>query len=288
MEPKLLTANRFVDMKTGISYRYVYSHTEYFRPHYHDYSEVFLVLSGSARHLVNKREHPLQPRLLVFIRPSDIHDYTSGNGGYSMLNITFTQQTLQEVLSFLGDGIPGYALLHAPEPPQVLLTQQDFDQINHRMTAIRAIPEADVPARKMALRILLLDLFSRYFSGFSGNREAVPQWLEAACDRLRRSGNFAEGSEALFSLTDRSREHVCRCMKKYKGMTVSEFVNDLRLHYIASMLRCSNHPIGQIVFDSGFNNISWASTLFKKRFGTTMHAYRNHKEAAEPNADDNT
>lgn len=287
MEPKLLTADRFVDMHTGISYRYVYCQTEYFRPHYHDYYEVFLVLSGSARHLVNQQEHPLRPRQLVFIRSGDIHDYISDGDGYSMLNITFTQQTLQEVFSFLGDGIPGYALLHEPTAPQILLTQQDFDRINHRMTAIRAIPEGNAAARKMALRVLLVELFSQYFSGFAGNREAVPQWLEAACDRLRRSGSFAEGSEALFALTDRSREHVCRCMKKYKGMTVSEFVNDLRLHYIASMLRCSNHTVSQIVFASGFNNISWASTLFKKKFGTTMYAYRNRKEpAAEPN--DNT
>jgi AraC family cel operon transcriptional repressor len=188
MEPKLLTANRFVDMETGVSYRYVYSQTEYFRPHYHDYCEVFLVLSGLARHLVGGSEHPLQPRQLVFIRPSDIHDYISESGGYSMLNITFTRQTLQQVFSFLGDGIPGYALLHAPEPPQVLLTQQDFDRISSRMTAIRAIPEGDVSARKMALRVLLVDLFSRYFSGFAGDLEAAPQWLEAACDRLRRSG----------------------------------------------------------------------------------------------------
>ena len=63
-------------------------------------------------------------------------------------------------------------------------------------------------------------------------------------------------------------------MKKYKGMTVSEFVNDLRLHYIANMLRCSNHTVAQIVFASGFNNISWASGLFKKKFGVTMHTYR--------------
>lgn len=274
MEPKLLTASRFVDMRTGISYRYVYAHTEYFRPHYHDYYEVFLVLSGTARHLVNQREQLLQPRQLVFIRSGDIHDYISQNGSYSMLNITFTRQTLQELLSFLGDGIPSYALLNAPEPPQILLTQQDFDQINDRMTAVRAIPQEDVAGQKMALRILLVDIFSRQFSSFSGEQEKAPQWLEAACEYLRSSGGFAEGSEALFALTDRSREHVCRCMKKYKGMTVTEFVNDLRLCYIANMLRCSNHSVAQIVFASGFNNISWASLLFKKKFGTTMNAYR--------------
>ena len=276
MEPKLLTAQRFVNMETGISYRYVYSETEYFRPHYHDYYEVFLVLSGSARHLVGNQEYRLQPNHLVFIRPSDIHDYISDGDGYSMLNITFTRQTLRELFAFLGDGFPAFSLLNAPHPPQLLLTQQAFDSINARMTAVRAMDASNTVALKTALRILLLEIFGQHLSGFAEDRGQSPQWLDTACEQMRLSGRFVEGSEAFFALTDRSREHVCRCMKKYKGITVSDFVNDLRLHYIANMLRFSNHSIAQIVFSSGFNNLSWAATLFKKKFGTTMAAYRKN------------
>ena len=51
MEPKLLTAERFVDRETGCSYRYVHSSTEYFRPHFHDYYEIFILMEGEAKHL---------------------------------------------------------------------------------------------------------------------------------------------------------------------------------------------------------------------------------------------
>jgi len=274
MEPKLLTAQRFVDMRTGISYRYVYTQTEYFRPHYHDYFEIFLVLSGGARHLVGNQEFPLVPRQLVFIRPSDLHDYISVADGYSMLNISFTQETMGELFTFLGDGFPAFALLNAALPPQATLSQQEFDMISARMTAVRAIDAENISERRTALRILLVDIFSRHFFGFVGDREASPAWLEEACDKMRRSGSFVEGSEALFASTNRSREHVCRCMKKYKGMTVSEFVNDLRLRYIANMLRFSNHTVAQIVFASGFNNLSWAASLFRKKYGMNMSDYR--------------
>lgn len=274
MEPKLLTAQRFVNTQVGISYRYVYSETEYFRPHYHDYCEIFLVLSGKARHLVGSREYPLQPGQLVFVRPSDVHDYISEGSGYSMLNITFTLDTLQSLFAFLGDGFPASALVNAADPPQVLLTQEDFNGINARMTAVRAIDAEDIPALKIALRILLVEIFSQHFSGFATAPRSIPQWLEAACERMQRNGSFVEGSEALFALADRSREHVCRCMKKYKGITVSEYVNDLRLRYIANMLRFSNHTVAQIVFDSGFNNLGWAASLFRKKYGMTMRAYR--------------
>ena len=236
MDAKLLTAERFVDMRTEISYRYVYSDTEYFRSHYHDYCEVFLVLEGHARHLVGDSVTDLHMRDLVFIRPGDTHDYISRDGeGFSMLNITFTVHTLQQLFSYLGDGYGSQGLMNASQPPCVRLTGGEFDGIRTRMTAIGAIPQEDISGRKTALRMLLFDIFTRYFSGYRSGSSQVPLWLDALCAQVRRDGSFVEGSEKLFAMTDRSREHICRSMKKYMGVTVSEFINDLRLNYISSM-----------------------------------------------------
>lgn len=275
MEPKLLTAQRFVDMRTEISYRYVHSETEYFRPHYHDYCEVFLVLEGSARHLVGQSESRLQPGDLVFIRPSDTHDYVStGGSGFTMLNITFTLATLQQLLDYLGEGFPARALLEAALPPSVQLTAGEMEGIHARMAAIAAISREDTAALKTALRVLLFEVFTRYFSQYTTDRPALPEWLETLCTQVRTTGGFVEGSEKLFAMTDRSREHVCRSMKKYMGVTVSEFINDLRLRYIASMLHSGNRTVAEIVFASGFNNLSWASELFKAKYGMTMRQFR--------------
>lgn len=275
MEPKLLTAERFVDSRTGIAYRYVHSDTEYFRPHYHDYCEIFLVLEGSAKHLVGERVVALRPRDLVFIRPSDVHDYVSMDGQrFSMLNITFTWDTLQELFDFLGDGFPADALLNAPMSPSVHLTGSEFEEFNSRMTAISATSLENAAALKTSLRILLFDAFTRYFSDYTGGKKNVPAWLESVCSQIEKGGEFIEGSERLFALADRSREHVCRSMKKYMGVTVSEYINDLRLRYIANMLRSSNHSVTQIVFESGFNNLSWAAELFRRRYGVSMNTFR--------------
>ena len=97
MEAKLLTAERFVDMRIGCSYRYVHSTTEYFRPHYHDYYEIFILYDGTALHLINGEEKKLYAGDAVFIRPSDTHDYRCINEkGFDMLNITFTADTAKE------------------------------------------------------------------------------------------------------------------------------------------------------------------------------------------------
>lgn len=276
MEPKLLTAERFVDMRTGIMYRYVHSSTEYFRPHYHDYCEVFVVLEGAAQHRINGRIMYLSQRDIVFIRPQDTHDYIPERGrSFSMLNVTFTRQTLQEIFDFLGEGFPSRALMEAEMPPSSHLSVEDFAALEAKMRAIRAISQPNTAALKSALRQWLFGVITQCFPMSGEENDVIPSWLEELC-RQMREGGFVEGAEPMFARCEKSREHICRSMKQYVGMTVTEFINELRLNYIANMLQNSNHGITEIILDSGFNNISWATRLFKEKYGESMRQYRKN------------
>ena len=271
MESKLLTAERFVDGTLGCSYRYVYSDTEYFRPHYHDYFEIFLMLEGRVLHQVGGAEIRLQSGDLVFIRPTDEHNYLC-KSSCSWLNLTFTAQTARELFDYLGEGFPATQLLSAKLPPQIHLSERELQKICKQMDSIRAIHPDDRKQLKTSLRILLFYLFTRHFADIELPEDSLPPWLEAMCAEMRK--NFALGSEYFFSLSDKSREHISRTLKKHTGMTVTEYINSLRLNYIANMLTGSNHSISHIIFESGFNNISWASALFKEKYGMTMSEYR--------------
>jgi len=275
MEPKKLTADRFVDMRTEIMYRYVHSSTEYFRPHYHNYCEIFVVLEGAAQHWINGQIRHLTRGDIVFIRPQDTHHYIpEPRRSFSMLNVTFTCKTLALLFSYLGEGFPSQGLMEADMPPTYSLTEEEFSLLEGRMRGIRAISQNEVFRLQTALRQWLFEVMTRCFSG-DMQQEKVPSWLEELC-RAMREGGFVDGAERMFDKSEKSREHICRSMKTYMGMTVSEFINDLRLNYIANMLQNSNHSITEIIFDSGFNNISWATRLFKEKYGESMRQYRKN------------
>jgi AraC family cel operon transcriptional repressor len=276
MEPKLLTADRFVDQKTGISYRYVNSNTEYFRPHYHDYYELFLIIDGKAIHKVNGANILLERGTMVFIRPCDMHDYAlKDERGFSMLNITFTAETANALLSYLGKGFPSDSLLSASLPLQVMLSNSEIEYVLSHLATIQTVDESNSEEVKTALRILIFRILTRFFADTRDEtRDNIPEWLLKLCEEMRKKENFTYGIAKMLSLTNKSREHISRSMKKYMGVTLSEFVNDLRLRFVASMLKNSNHDIADIIFESGFGNISWASELFKNKYGMTMSEYR--------------
>ena len=276
VEPKLLTAERFVDMRMGCSYRYIHSTTEYFRPHYHDYYEIFILYDGIAAHLINGERHMLNKGDAVFIRPNDTHDYTCiSEEAFKMLNITFTSETAEEIFAFLGEGFGSDELCTSRLPVCVKLSDAYQKELFERMTHIRLIEDNKVAELKSALRILIFKLITEVFSNPSN--EVLPEapfWLCELREKLREDSNFILGIPAISELTDKSREHVARSMKKYFGVTVSEYINDLRLNYIANMLQYSDHNIIDVIFESGFNNVSWCCKCFKKKYGVSMSEYR--------------
>ncbi len=275
MQLKLLTNEYEFNNNLECLYRYVYSDTEHFNLHHHEFYEFFLILDGNAYHLINGKKTRLTKGSLVFIRPDDIHDYVGINGKpFSFLNISFSYDTAEQIFDFLGDGFPSEQLISSPMPPEIHLNDYDLKRFNNRFEGIKAIDPQNASAFKTAMRTFLFNTFTRYFSLGEQVREDMPAWLEQMCEKIKRDGNFALGSEYFFSLSDKSREHISRSIKKYTGMTVSEYINSLRLNFIANMLRNSNYSISQIIFDSGFNNISWASEQFKAKYGITMREYR--------------
>lgn len=278
MEAKLLTAERFVDMKTGCSYRYIFSTTEYFRPHYHDYYEMFFVIDGKAKHIVNGKTCELKRGNVVFIRPDDTHDYVCDKKlFYSMLNITFTRELAEEIFAFLGDGFDKAALLNSEMPPQRDLSEKEFEYLMRKMTPIRTIESSESDKLKTSLKVFLLEVFAKYFGASYSIENELPQWLYALCDEMNKSDNFILGAERMLELSGKSREHLSRSLKKYTGFTVSDYINNLRIKFIANMLINSNYSVADIVFESGFNNLSWASRLFKQTYGCTMSQYRSGK-----------
>lgn len=276
MKPQLLTSEYEFKNNLECLYRYVYSDTENFDPHYHDFYEVFLILDGNAMHIVNGTKTTLAKGSLVFVRPNDVHDYVSVKAKpFSLLNISFSANTAKQIFDLLGEGFPSEQLLSAPIPPETSLNSYELKRFNNRFESIKAIDPNNASELKTALRSFLFNLFTRYFSSIEQSNEHMPLWLEQMCDKLKKDGNFALGSDFFFGLSTKSREHVSRSLKKHTGMTVTEYINSLRLNYIANMLRNSNYSISQIIFDSGFNNISWASEQFKLKYGMTMREYRS-------------
>ena len=277
MSVRILEKERFVDMRTEISYRIVYSDTERFVEHTHDYFEIFVMLYGRAKHTTNGKMTQITAGDIVFIRPSDIHSFSMINGeAFSFINLTYTESTFNAMAKYLGDGFPINALLSAKECPAARLSSREIAALEARITYLATISHSAIEDLKTALRITLIELITAHFYSFTVPTEKMPLWLERLLITMRSDGNFVLGLNRMVELSGKTREHLSRTMKRYLNQTATEYINELRLNYIASMLKSSHAKITDIILDSGFTSISRATDLFKKKYGQSMREFRDN------------
>lgn len=275
MPAKRLMAQWHLDTEAECLYRLVKNQTERFVPHCHEYYEIFLTISGKASHYVNGSVVGVVPNMLIFIRKDDIHDYKDYDSSFEFVNLAFSENTLKMLFEYLGGGFPSERLLNAEMPPTVKLSESEGERLYLKLAELNTVNFSDKATLRLKSRVLLAEIFAKYFANFHHRKSDIPLWLENAYEKMKRPANFIAGKTRFFELAGVSREHATRCMKQYYGITPSEYVNDLRLSYASNLFISSNFNATEICYECGFQNVSWFYSEFAKKFGVTPAKYRS-------------
>jgi AraC family cel operon transcriptional repressor len=137
---------------------------------------------------------------------------------------------------------------------------------------------------KTELRILLADIFSRYFIyEEDAVNEIIPGWLVKLKLEMEKQENFVFGINRMYKLCERTPEHLSRSFKKYFNESPTDYITNLRLNYAANLLSNSDEDITNISMDCGFENLSHFYHLFKKKFDSSPKEFRlKHQKSIIP------
>ena len=124
------------------------------------------------------------------------------------------------------------------------------------------------------IKILLLSLNvqCREFY-FNANRKHVTttklkEWLRIhACDGITAS----DAANAL----NYNSDYLTQILKADTGMTLCEYLNDVRLREAKKLLLNSNRTVSEIAYDVGFSDEKYFMKLFKRKENVTPTQYRN-------------
>ena len=274
-----LTHTYNVDTTAECFYQYVYGENDIFYPHSHDFYEIFLTVEGTVTHLVNGIVQKLPEGSLVFIRPDDTHGYIYDepeSRKTTYINLAFSSETARQLFIFLSPDFPSDELLSCDMPPTVNLSVVEKKRLLSQISELNIVNWQDKKALKVKMRAILADVFSRHFN-FSrqATQNSLPVWLSSLLSKMEHPENFAAGMDRMISLSGKSREHLARSVKKYCGITLAEYINELRLNHAASLLSRTDIPIIEICYSCGFGSMSYFYRIFKNKYSTSPHGFRN-------------
>lgn len=92
--------------------------------------------------------------------------------------------------------------------------------------------------------------------------------------------NYKDLNLSLQSVSDllkMSAVYVGRLFKKAEGLSIADYITEVRLEQTMPLLEKGNFTVNEIMESSGFSNQSHFFRAFKKKFGTTPREYRMKK-----------
>jgi len=141
------------------------------------------------------------------------------------------------------------------------------------------LPEAS-PAKRLLLVMEILDNLSQTetyktclnYDISNGSRDSermslVLDYINTQYDMEISTGYIADK----VGLTPNS---FCRMFKKITKKSFLEFVNEFRIQKAGSLLEKGDKNISEVMYSSGFNDLSYFSKQFKKFNGITPSAYQ--------------
>lgn len=273
---KLLADNIF-DPELAFHFAYSTAIKVQPEPHSHDFFEFFLTFEDHVEHRVNGASQMLGNGSLVFIRPADEHNFgIAGAHAAHLMNVAFRKETFEAMCAYLEYPDFIQSLLVGELPPVVVLQKAEQHWVKSRFEEIALSSETNKPMLKHRFKMQLIQLFVHFFERhLSVHNPAIPSWIIELRALMQQREHFHAGLSRLIELSGKSQEHVNRSVKKYFGMTTTEWLNTFKLQYAANLLLYSEMDIIEISLDSGFDNLSHFYKMFKKQFLATPAKYRH-------------
>lgn len=239
--------------------------------HSHDFAEMLWIEKGSGIHQINGQSVRVQSGDLFMIRPDDYHTFSPRGEGLTILNIAFSQETLDYLYQRYFPDSTGYFWSTARLPFQARLSID----IQRRISA-RAEEAMKYQRSNLQLDSLLLFIFRQITANeIVPYYEEMPFWLFNAIQGFCGTEMLAAGIQGFVLLCDRNVDYVNRMVQMHLGKSLSETVNDFRLQYATTQLSLTNMPIKEICSNCGFKNMGYFYRIFKAKYNQTPREYRS-------------
>ncbi|MFE4241908.1 bifunctional transcriptional activator/DNA repair enzyme AdaA [Peribacillus butanolivorans] len=100
------------------------------------------------------------------------------------------------------------------------------------------------------------------------------EWIEQITEWIDQHYSEPLTLNTLADISHGSPYHLQRLFKRVKGLSPTEYIQQLRLEKAIRMLESSEQPVTEIGLAVGFSSTPYFITLFKKNTGYTPSGYR--------------
>lgn len=260
----------------GFSLDYVTPKQDYLL-HTHDFSELEIILSGTAVNSINGKSFSVQAGDVFVVEQGATHEITQVSG-LTLYNIDFHQSALRSIGADLAE-LPGFhaLFLSQPEPGvrRVRLEEEELSRVRLLLEEMQREYRRGQPGFRTALLCGFSKLLLILSRSYSQQTPTGGIWqAAAAAARMERELGEEISIRQLAESVYLSERHFRRLFEKVYGLSPLEYLLELRLTAAGRLLSSETASVTEIAMACGFSDGNYFSRVFRRKYGMPPTAYR--------------
>ncbi len=235
-------------------------------PHWHDYFEFEIILSGKAEHIYNGEKYIVQRGSAYLLSYCDFHSLKA-LGDLDMINIRFDENLVNLDLIRYITLKPNRLIYNFGE-------NETCDILKSIGTVENEISNPDIFGNVVISGILsnLIISLLRLTSG--ENSQSVSMLIQRATAYINTHFRDEVSLSRLAAYLSVSANYLGTLFKKHLGTSFNDYLNNVRLKYACRLLASSDLSVKETAYASGFGSTEYFSYVFKKKINVSPTNYR--------------
>ncbi len=237
--------------------------------HWHTTFELYFFTEGSGTHVINGKTIPFTKGSIFFISPNDIHNVEIDEGVYT------TALKVNVSNAF-------YYYYFNPNchfdkfPVSANLTGEEFEKAEILTKMLLECREMDESPAKDELCLNILEQL--FILIMRNSKQSEPEddsdKLKDALSYIHQNFHNQIKVGDIARAVSYSSNYLSSQFSKKFGISIRDYLQDLRLFYAKDLIRYSNFSISEICYRSGFQSMAYFSKVFKNRFSQSPNSFR--------------
>ncbi|MDD2534667.1 MAG: AraC family transcriptional regulator [Eubacteriales bacterium] len=224
--------------------------------------------SGSGQVIARSLKATVGLNQAVWIAPGDPHELIADSEGWSV-----------DWLSFSGSGLMQLAAGTSVLSRSTAITLLDDGDLMSRIHSIVETRDDLSPSanreRSAMVYSFLLEIENQFTTNINGSRSQREQRLKPILDYITSHYQETINLQTLADLMDVTPQHLCTLFRKLMGMRIFEYINLIRIQFSkAELITLPEKPIRAVAHESGFEDVSYFCSIFKRFESMTPGEYR--------------
>lgn len=236
-----------------------------------DYYEIFFVVDGEIKHIIDGETQILPSRTLGLIRPGEKHKLSLNANTGTHYNLSIESSYFEELCGRINPLLKNKIDAHSA-PISFKLPTVHFNYFlnlakSHDITRENSHFSSQI--LRVLVEVILLDVNTRL-----PKDEILPRWLQNILIEINMPSFMQKSVHDVYALAPCAPCTLIDYFHKYLQCTPSQYLTKKKVAYASQLLKSTNFTVLHIAYELGFNSLSHFNKIFRKEMGLPPNQYR--------------